>query len=87
MHCIKTTSLGRGRTITGTRWIILVQDTKIQIVHTPERKGTDKDAKAHAHEVENGGTVGTTRGSRKVAGAERGVDKGDHEDRAKDGER
>lgn len=54
--------------------------------HTLKRKAAAKDANTHCHKVEDRSTISTAKRSRETAGAERKVDKGDLEDRAKDGE-
>ena len=54
--------------------------------HTLKRKAAEKGANKHGHGLEDGSTIGTAKGSGDTAGAEREVDKGDPEDRAKDGE-
>ena len=54
--------------------------------HTPKRKAAAKDANTHCYEVEDGSTIGTTKGSGETVGAEREVDEGDLEDRVKDRE-
>jgi len=80
----KMTSRGRRERIVDTKEIKLVQGTHIQT--QAEAKAAEKDANTQSHEVEDGSTIGTAKRSGETAGAEREIDKGDLEDRAKDGE-